>query len=90
MSWNGTELVQYLNGKKVNSVKTRSQIATTDDSIGIGAEARIPARGEPEWRFYTGAIDDVLVFDAGKTVDEITILCREDTSQFRRFRRKAS
>jgi len=71
VSWDGTELVQYLNGKKVNSVKTRGQIATTDDSIGIGTEVRIPARGEPEWRFYTGAIDDVLVFDAGKTVDEI-------------------
>jgi hypothetical protein len=71
MSWDGAELVQYLNGKKVNSVKTQGKIATTDDSIGIGAEVRIPARGAPEWRFYTGAIDDVLVFNAGKTAAEI-------------------
>ena len=71
MSWDGAELVQYLNGKKVNSVKTQGKIATTDDSIGIGAEVRIPARGGPEWRFYTGAIDDVLVFNAGKTAAEI-------------------
>ena len=48
MSWDGAELVQYLNGKKVNSVKTQGKIATTDDSIGIGAEVRLPGRGAPE------------------------------------------
>jgi hypothetical protein len=71
MSWDGDELVQYLNGKIVNSVSTSGQIATTDDSIGIGAEVRIPSRGEAEWRFYTGIIDDVLVFNASKTEAEI-------------------
>jgi hypothetical protein len=71
MSWDGKEMVQYLNGKKVNSVKTQGQIRIEDDSIGIGAEVRIPSRGAPEHRFYTGAIDDVLVFNAGKTAAEI-------------------
>ncbi|MBI1929345.1 LamG domain-containing protein [Candidatus Poribacteria bacterium] len=71
MSWDGNELVQYLNGKKVSSVKTKGQIATTDDSIGIGAEVRIPSRGAPEWRFYTGIVDEVLVFNIGKTGAEI-------------------
>ena len=72
MSWDGNELVQYLNGKKVNSVKTAGEIATTDDSIGIGAEVRIPSRGAPEQRFYTGIIDDLVIFNASKTAAEIS------------------
>ena len=71
MSWDGNELAQYLNGELVNSVSTKGQIATTDDSIGIGAEVRIPSRGEAEWRFYTGVIDELLVFSASKTAAEI-------------------
>jgi len=71
VSWDGSDLVQYLNGKKVNSVGTKGQIAVTDDSIGIGAEVRIPSRNAPEWRFYKGAVDDVLVFNASKTAEEI-------------------
>ena len=70
-SWDGNNLVQYLNGKKVNSVSTKGAIATTDDSVGIGAEVRIPSRGEAEWRFYTGVIDELLIFSAGKTEAEI-------------------
>ncbi len=71
MSWDGNELVQYLNGKSINSVNTNGQIATTDDSIGIGAEVRIPSRGAAEWRFYTGTIDEVLIFSVSKTEAEI-------------------
>lgn len=71
MSWDGNNLVQYLDGKKVNSVSTKGQIATTDDSIGIGAEVRIPSRGANEWRFYTGTIDEVLIFNKAKTESEI-------------------
>ncbi len=71
VSWDGNNLVQYLNGKKVNSVSTKGAIATTDDSVGIGAEVRIPSRGEVEWRFYTGIIDELLIFNAGKTEAEI-------------------
>jgi hypothetical protein len=71
MSWDGSELKQYLNGELVNSVNTSGQIATTDDSIGIGAEVRIPSRGAAEWRFYTGVIDELLVFSASKTDAEI-------------------
>ncbi len=71
MSWDGSELVLYLNGEEVNSVSTGGQIATTDDSIGIGAEVRTPSRGEPEWRFYTGTIDELLVFNTSKTAAEI-------------------
>lgn len=71
MSWDGNELVQYLNGEQVNSVSTQGQIATTDDSIGIGAEVRIPSRGAPEWRFYTGIVDELLILNASKTAAEI-------------------
>jgi len=71
MSWDGSNLVQYLNGKKVNSVSTKGTIATTDDSMGIGAEVRIPSRGENEWRFYTGIIDELLIFNNAKTEAEI-------------------
>ena len=71
MSWDGDELVQYLNGEVVNRVSTKGQIAATDDSIGIGTEVRIPSRGQPEWRFYTGIIDELLIFSAGKTESEI-------------------
>ncbi len=71
MSWDGSNLIQYLDGKKINSVSTKGQIATTDDSIGIGAEVRIPSRGANEWRFYTGAIDEVLIFNKSKTEAEI-------------------
>jgi hypothetical protein len=71
MSWDGSELVQYLNGEPVNSVNTSGQINITDDSIGIGAEVRIPSRGDNEWRFYTGTIDEVLVFNVSKTESEI-------------------
>jgi hypothetical protein len=71
MSWDGSTLVQYLNGESVNSVNTSGQINITDDSIGIGAEVRIPSRGAAEWRFYTGTIDEVLVFSVSKTESEI-------------------
>jgi hypothetical protein len=39
--------------------------------FGIGAEVRIPSRGQPEWRFYTGIIDELLVFNTSKTAAEI-------------------
>lgn len=71
MSWDGSKLVMYLNGEQVNSISTGGQLATTDDSIGIGAEVRIPSRGEPEHRFYTGIIDELLVFNVSKTEAEI-------------------
>ena len=74
MSWDGSTLVQYLNGKPVNDVHTQGQIATTDDSIGIGAEVRIPSRGQPEWRFYQGVIDEVVIFNSSKTEEEINML----------------
>ncbi|MFC1717137.1 LamG domain-containing protein [Candidatus Poribacteria bacterium] len=71
MSWDGNELVQYLNGEQVSSFDTKGQMATTDDSLGIGAEVRIPARGEAEWRFYTGVVDELLMFNSSKTAAEI-------------------
>lgn len=60
-----------MDGEPVNSVNTSGQINITDDSIGIGAEVRIPSRGAAEWRFYTGTIDEVLIFSASKTEAEI-------------------
>ena len=63
--------MQYFNGEQVNSVNTAGQIGVTNDSLGIGAEVRIPERGEAEWRFYTGSIDELLVFNASKTESEI-------------------
>ena len=57
--------------RKSTASRRRAKSPPQMTSIGIGAEVRIPGRGAPEWRFYTGAIDDVLVFNAGKTAAEI-------------------
>ena len=73
VSWDGSKLVQYLNGQEVLSASIRGTIThELIDPLSIGAEVMIKIAGDYVFsKFYTGLIDEVGIFDVSKTAQEI-------------------
>ena len=52
-------------------MKATGEIQMLDDSLGIAAEVRIPARGAANQRLYMGIIDEVRISNIARTAAEI-------------------
>jgi len=61
----------YVNGEEDSTVDATGNIQKTDDSLGIAAEVRIPARGAANQRYYKGIIDEVRVSNIARPANEI-------------------
>jgi len=71
ITYDGKEKVFYVNGEEDSKVKATGKIQMLDDSLGIAAEVRVPARGAANQRLYKGIIDEVRVSDIARTPAEI-------------------
>ena len=71
VTYDGKEKVFYINGEEDSRVKATGGIRMNDESLGIAAEVRVPARGAPNHRFYKGIIDEVRISNIARTPAEI-------------------
>jgi hypothetical protein len=71
ITYDGKEKVFYINGEEDSRVKATGGIRMNDESLGIAAEVRVPARGTPNQRYYKGVIDEVRISNIARTPAEI-------------------
>jgi len=61
----------YVNGEEDSKVDATGSIQLQDDSLGIAAEVRVPARNAANQRYYKGIIDEVRVSNIARPANEI-------------------
>jgi hypothetical protein len=73
VTYDGKDVNLYINGEVDTKIAANGKIvpAIPGQSLGIGAEVRIPSRGAPNIRYFQGVIDEVRVSDVARTKDEI-------------------
>ena len=75
ITYDGKKIALYVNAQVEMEVGASGDILVSGcgdaQSIGIGCEVRIPARGEANQRYFQGAIDEVRVSDIARTPNEI-------------------
>lgn len=71
----GSKVRLYINGKLDSEISSSGKISVSEcgapQSIGIGAEVRIPERGQPNHRYFKGCIDEIRVSDTARSEEEI-------------------
>ena len=70
-TWDGTTVTYYHNGQAAGTGSHTAPLPSNDSSIGVGARPAPPTSGGPTF-FFTGAIDDVRIFDRALSAEEIS------------------
>jgi|GEM_PF-1251877 len=75
ITYDGNNVTLYINAQVDAEISAGGEIQVSGcvdpQSIGIGCEVRTPERGEPNQRFFQGAIDEVRISDIARTPSEI-------------------
>ncbi len=76
ITYDGTQVTLYVNAEVATEIGAGGEIMLASDgrdpqSIGIGCEVRVPDRGEPNQRFFQGAIDEIRISNVARTSNEI-------------------
>ena len=71
ITYDGKTTRFYVNGEEDSKVDATGNIRLNNESLGIAAEVRVPARGSPNQRYYKGIIDEVRVSNIARDANEI-------------------